>query len=331
MHSSEIVIGMASKDLALASVKGPVKLNPDKTNFEQVLQYAGYEENPDISYDELKAVLLKHITYGRPNISVPKVLAYLEEANHKDQGMYVYEKYIRDGKKNYRISKEFGEALSKTKLDISCKYIPKLNKCYNIQFHNDVLLKSLFGEEDITYKNCYVSIEDCSTDYDKLKGYHKRIMVILPVYLNGNEFYSTYDFVNLVFKDDDQKVTEALVYSAANLKGRGITKEGEGIIKYITNLILYINSGDPDIRELKKPKIPKETKNPKKFQKKNRHRPLLDIIEVGFSYMKGITYQVSSTDVRGHFRWQPCGEERSQVKLIWVKEHTRSFDKKVIS
>lgn len=304
---------------------GSVKYNPDKTHFEQFLQYLGFEGNPDVSYQEVKEGIYNLMRKNYPNLSQQDLVLKLEPLFLSHHDMHCYERYIRDGKKNYKISKDFGEALAQASLDISCKYIPKKNYAYSIEFHKDAKIPSVFGEPNVFYHSCYVSIEDCDTEYDKQKGYLKRIMLCFPAYLGGSDYYSTYDFVNLVFKDDNQTVTEALLDSSRRIESQDLNEEGRKVAKYITNIILYINSGDPDLREIKKPKIPKDTKNPRKFEKKNRHRSLLDLIEVGFNYLKGINYTVSSTVVRGHFRWQPCGTGREQVKLIWIEEHARNF------
>lgn len=306
----------------------PVKYNPNKTHFEQMLEYINYHDNPDITYNKLHQIIFDFLRSINPEAKPESLYEIIDKMSASHHDMYCYERYIRDGKKNYRIAKDFSEALADASLDISCKYIPKTNQAYNIQFHKEVALTSLFGEKDIAYRNCYVTIEDCTTEYDKKRGYIKRVMLVFPVYMRGEEYYSTYDFVNLVFKDENQKVTEALLDSAEKLEGKRMTDEGMGIVKYITNILLYLNSGDPDLRELKKPNIPRVSKNIKKFQKKNKHKTLLDIFDVGFDYMKGITYRVSSTMVRGHFRWQPCGIGREEVKLIWIGEHPRNFEAK---
>lgn len=306
----------------------PVKYNPDKTHFEQALEFLGYVGNPDINIDEFKALSVNFVNrLVEDNKMTPMeasmtLKSLMEDVKHD---IYTYTTYIRDGKKNYRISKDFSKALADASLDISCKYIPKKNISYNIQFHKDIILKSIFGEDNIAYRNCYVAIEDCTSEYDKKKGYLKRVMLVFPIYQDGTEYISTYDYINLVFEDDNQKVSEAIQNSANLLDSQKLTQDGRGVIKYITNIVLYLNSGDPDLRELKKPNIPKLTKNIKKFEKKNKHKPLLDVIEVGYNYMKGINYSVSGTVVRGHFRWQPYGSNREQVKLIWIEEHPRNF------
>ena len=306
----------------------PVQYNPDKTHFEQALEFLGYVGNPDISIEEFKAISVNFVNKLVEDNKMTPVEAAMTLKSLMDDvkhDIYTYTTYIRDGKKNYRISKDFSKALADASLDISCKYIPKKNISYNIQFHKEIILKSIFGEDNIAYRNCYVTIEDCTSEYDKKKGYLKRVMLVFPIYQDGAEYISTYDYINLVFEDDNQKVSEAIQNSAYLLDSKKLTQDGEGVIKYITNIVLYLNSGDPDLRELKKPNIPKLTKNIKKFEKKNKHKPLLDVIEVGYNYMKGINYSVSGTVVRGHFRWQPCGSNREQVKLIWIEEHPRNF------
>ena len=51
----------------------------------------------------------------------------------------------------------------------------------------------------------------------------------------------------------------------------------------------------------------------------------LPVFLVGFDWKKNRLYKMSSTDVAGHFRWQPCGPGRSQVKLIWIDDHSREY------
>jgi hypothetical protein len=48
---------------------------------------------------------------------------------------------------------------------------------------------------------------------------------------------------------------------------------------------------------------------------------------VGFGWLKPKLRHVDGCVVRSHYRWQPCGVGRSQVKLILVKEHERHFDR----
>ena len=309
----------------------PVRYNPDKTHFEQQLEFIEYLSNPDINFTEYKIALSSFLdNFIKKNKMNPEDAAAVRRITSDDfqQDTYTYERFIRDGKKTYIIAKDFSEALAEASLDISCRYIPTDAISYNIQFHKDYVLSSLFDSENVFYRNCYVSIEACDTEYDKKKGYLKRIRLVFPIYQEGNLYNSTYDYINLVFREDKQKVRDAILESSKKAKDYKMSEKGIRVIQYIVNVILYINSGDPDLRYLNKPKIPKITKNVHKFHKKNKHKPLLDIIKVGFNYLKGIKYNVSSTVVRGHFRWQPHGEGRGLIKLIWIGEHERHFNNK---
>mgnify|MGYP000533243118 CR=1 FL=1 len=46
---------------------------------------------------------------------------------------------------------------------------------------------------------------------------------------------------------------------------------------------------------------------------------------VGYDWKKPRVFGVESTTVTGHFRWQPYGPGRTQVKLIWISQHERHF------
>jgi len=95
-------------------------------------------------------------------------------------------------------------------------------------------------------------------------------------------------------------------------------------VKIILNILVYIKSGNPDLREFKNDIKYKKNKIP---VKKDRELSTSDIILVGFNYKKAIIHRIDETTVSSHFRWQRCGKELSQVKLVCVSEHTRSFKK----
>jgi len=94
-------------------------------------------------------------------------------------------------------------------------------------------------------------------------------------------------------------------------------------LRIVINLILYINTGDPDIRDFQnKIKIPGE-KKPKPI----RHSDSLSNLQVklvGYNWKKNIikTYSLSSWQRSGHFRWQRHGKGLSLVKLIWIDDQT---------
>lgn len=85
--------------------------------------------------------------------------------------------------------------------------------------------------------------------------------------------------------------------------------------------LAYICSQNPDLEFEKAPE--NKRKNPKKridFYKKN---PMFNVTLVGKSF-HGVTYHTDQWGVSGHFRWQPCGPQRKQIKLMWIKDHVKT-------
>lgn len=91
----------------------------------------------------------------------------------------------------------------------------------------------------------------------------------------------------------------------------------------LLKLMIYIHSGDPDLRYLQKPKGPGDRKaQVKEFG----HFYNESVFHVGFEWKKSRIFSVDSTRVRGHWRWQPYGPGRQRVKLTFVEEHERHYN-----
>ena len=102
----------------------------------------------------------------------------------------------------------------------------------------------------------------------------------------------------------------------------------ETLNTFLLNAHLYSESEDAVIDALK-PAPRKSPKGPfknKYFKYKGENQFPLPVKRLYWDY-KGKEYSKESTTVDTHLRWQPCGPQKSQVKLIWVKEHTRSYKK----
>jgi hypothetical protein len=90
--------------------------------------------------------------------------------------------------------------------------------------------------------------------------------------------------------------------------------------------MVYLGSGDPDLREFRAPRP--TTQNPKKLKrwfKEHENKSLVDMTLVGFTWKKPRIYQVGETLVTGHPRWQPWGPGKTKVKLIWIEPHVRHY------
>ena len=107
---------------------------------------------------------------------------------------------------------------------------------------------------------------------------------------------------------------------------RGGTKTDVNIFALAMNLVLYVNSVDCDLH------LAPPNKDMKPAEKKARqargetiNQCLLPVIYVSWNYQKPRLFHVDHAWVDTHLRWQRCGPNYSQVKLIWVKAHERTY------
>jgi hypothetical protein len=99
-------------------------------------------------------------------------------------------------------------------------------------------------------------------------------------------------------------------------------------IEFALKVITYLLSGEPDLRfwDNKVPdNLPKRDKD--RWKTANQDKPDFPAYLVGVNWMKDRIRHVDSSSVSAHFRWQPCGTARSLVKLIWIDEHERVYNK----
>lgn len=99
------------------------------------------------------------------------------------------------------------------------------------------------------------------------------------------------------------------------------------IVEYALRCIAYIRSADPDLRHLR-PEIPKHASERKLKAFKATNPNLFPVTWVSWDWKRPRVFGVDETSVTGHFRWQRCGKNNSQVKLIWIDEHVRHFGDK---
>jgi len=98
------------------------------------------------------------------------------------------------------------------------------------------------------------------------------------------------------------------------------------VIKKTLSCLIYLMSGSPDLRVC----LPVERKykgsNVKKLRRQDQYTDC-NVIQVGYGWLKERQRLVGECSVSGHFRWQPYGEGRTKVKLIWINQYTKVFKK----
>lgn len=108
-----------------------------------------------------------------------------------------------------------------------------------------------------------------------------------------------------------------------------ILKKRYPIYLAILNAAIYTKSQDPDIRMLEPLYVMNKRKAEKARKKLDGPEPVntcsLPISILNWNYHEERSYSKESTWVASHPRWQRCGEALKDVRLIFVKGHSRHF------
>lgn len=101
-----------------------------------------------------------------------------------------------------------------------------------------------------------------------------------------------------------------------------ITHDYPKYLAIMYNLLTYLNTGEPDIRTFRN-KLRYQSPTSKKPIKADKHLSNANIVQVGFSYKKERLHHTDEWYVLPFMRWQRCGVGLSDVKLVYVRGHTK--------
>jgi hypothetical protein len=222
------------------------------------------------------------------------------------------------GRPIYKMAREFSHELSKVKLDVATGNIPYGLPMFCVEFPEDMRFD--LGDEKFAHCVYIFTTEERGTTDDGTLA-KRYIQFTIPLYdKDGNLTLEIQEFgvpVTDLAQTFEQAAERAHGHSTINHMNRDF-------VNFCLNCLLYICSGDPDLRDNRAQKPP-QTRKAKQLRKWHREHNTLDVMLVGYNFKKPITYNVGSTTVSGHFRWQPYGTGRQQVKLIWIDAHERHF------
>lgn len=226
-----------------------------------------------------------------------------------------------NGAKIFKIAREFGEQLSKVNLRLSTQYVPDCEPIC-IEFPESI---RFFDSNNNDYFHCAIVIAETNSmgaiDFQGVEP-KKIVQMFFPCYReDGTPKWET-NLLTLTFRENEE--IDAAIERAKECSSHPLSSPDAAI--YVMKALVYIDSGDPDLRQYRAPRA--ETKNPKKlrrFMKEHADHSLVDMTLVGFSFKKPRTYLVNEVAVTGHFRWQPYGTHRDKVKLIWIEPHVRHY------
>ena len=235
----------------------------------------------------------------------------------------------------YKIARNFGEHLFKINLNIQAKFLPK-KICYCIEFPENIRFEHPpFFEEEIKAlkytlpKKTYITCVYVFSDEDEIVlTDDRKIVKYLYYYMphmdeNGKLVsFSSFEHGQINWFSEDENLDEVL----ERHNKVSTVQAPEGFLEYMIKCILYINSGDPDLRPYKAPAITtNKPKHIRRFLKQHENQSLVDVTLVGYDFKKPKLYKVDETWVETFPRWQPYGPGRGKIKLIWVAPHSRHY------
>jgi hypothetical protein len=97
--------------------------------------------------------------------------------------------------------------------------------------------------------------------------------------------------------------------------------------KLMHNLLVYLNTGKPDLRGFINP-IKYQSPTSTKLTRDSKELSRSDIVEVGFSYLKDRLQHTDSWTSKPHMGWRWCGPKRSQIEWVPISGSVKSWKPK---
>jgi len=221
-----------------------------------------------------------------------------------------YEQCKRNEGKNYIFSKNLVKALAATSTDIYARHLPD-------KFHAYLEMPGVKDEEGDDLIGIFVEI-DVDPHYGKY--------IHLAWVCNPSMIFLGYTS-QMLRNDKSLSETYQVSFTMTDLSSGSPEQfhsyAMDGYAKTIINGIMYIASKDADLIEKVNNFDLKASK--RKAQEKIYTR--LPYVSVGENFdpniyvRKGLPNDIG---VSAHWRWQPCGPQRSQHKWTYIREHVRN-------
>lgn len=231
-------------------------------------------------------------------------------------------------KKVFYIPKDFAQTLSKIDRGVPSSVLKPGFIAY-FQLADGALF-----DEKSPIQGAYVSV-DYGSEMGDLKSEQKKLEICVTYVCEDMSV------AKFMFPVDDEKKLENMMgdYPQIDFVLSGnddVLKEQKAdfrdfplrcaAFRCFINAAIYVHSADPEIANL----LPVSSLNKTQRQAgRNKYSMenlcMLPMQVLNRSYALGRNYSVDSTIVESHPRWQRCGENFSEVKLIFVKEHERHY------
>ncbi len=193
-------------------------------------------------------------------------------------------------------------------------------------YHFIVNKKQVFDDVN-KYSEMFVTIippQEQLFRHKNLDVDHYKIQVVLMGLNAGEQWANVY--MGARYKEG-ATFQEIIDSAKDNLGGAGVSTDFKmEYLRLALNLILYVNSPDPEIMRLKPQVYNTKHFRENYFKKCKDERDLLGIFSLGWDF-HGREYAVDIGTRKGHFKWQPCGKLWSERKLIYVQQTTVNYNK----
>jgi hypothetical protein len=217
----------------------------------------------------------------------------------------------------HTVAERFGLHLNRTTIDVSCEHLLKCGKePFYVEFPKSLDLKSVEGKRYECAMITYGTVKERKQGTDLL-------MIVLPEtpdYSNPDSVSADYYYMPI---NPDQTVSDA-IGGLETILDKPVPPDTRKAIAFAAKCLLYKHSGEPDlVQDLV---VEPRTKNYTNLKKHWMKFCFFKVAKLGYSF-HGRNYHTDSTEVCGHFRWQPCGVGKQYLKLIWISEHIRQYNK----
>lgn len=300
-----------------------------KTIFPEILY--GFKGNPKLV--EHYKTILKELRVTDQGIAAK---ADFLKRNENLRSFYLAAKIYKDKSgKNYYLPKDFSQALARVDRAIPVEYLPKEFVGY-FQFADEA-----FIDEDGPVEGGFVYIGSAKSLGINPASVNPEMSCVLVSYINytpSMEEVGPLSVCRFTFPLEQKRVdeladgVETVDYFDTGTEQKRVSADSASyrrrtaIVRALINAVLYVHSQDPEIMKLRpfhELTHSQRREHRKRFPVENLCNVPIQVLNWGYHQK---IFSVDQTTVQTHLRWQPCGPNRSQVKLIWVKEHTRRYN-----
>jgi hypothetical protein len=128
--------------------------------------------------------------------------------------------------------------------------------------------------------------------------------------------------------EDDNFKKSAASHAGPNIIPPTDLKKRSQVHNAVLNVVMYLHSQEPNVQRVPGSlEISNRKASELAARTGLRNECLIPVTFVNWNYAKQRQQNIDSTWVNTHLRWQKCGQNFSQVKLIWVRPHKREYVK----